>query len=109
MGHEGGFEMTDTANRVLSLDEVMALEEGARVWVELYPGILYGCAKEFEFSGLHVMRRGMLRNESDEACRLNPSGPGHRAGNFRVWQLPKAPTKKERKRNPWRKEGEASE
>lgn len=26
--------MTDTQNRVLSFDEVLALEEGRRVWVE---------------------------------------------------------------------------
>ena len=96
--------MTDTTNRVLSLPEVLALPDGEWVYIEINPDA--GVLRDM-FSGVYTLRNGMLR---DNVCDVfTPGGPGHLAGNFRVWALPQPPTPQESEANPWRKEGEASE
>lgn len=99
--------MTDTANRVLSLAEVMALEEGARVWVEEHQ------RSEFE-SGIgktHTLiwgEKAVMTPDLEGWYSLTDPFPGGVMGkDYRVWSLPQPPTPEEIEANPWRKEGEA--
>lgn len=100
--------MTDTANRVLSLDEVMALEEGARVWVEM-------SRKSYFKSQAHRFSAAESRSivEIREPRLIDMSGGWFPItaewvnDEYRVWSLPQPPTPEEIEANPWRKEGEA--
>lgn len=114
--------MTDTTNRVLSLAEVMALEEGARVWVEHRKG-----GKPIADDGIHDVALGVEFFEAQSGDMMTypfilidrPSGEfwpidddyheTYFGVSYRVWSLPQPPTPEEMERNPWRKEGEASE
>ena len=91
--------MTDTANRVLDLAEVMALEEGARVWVDNQVAWEH-------YDGIHVVNR----NAPERAWLINERLGGgwpessyreHLNVWFRVWSLPQPPTHEELNANPW--------
>lgn len=82
-------------NKVLTLEEVLALDEGARVWVEER-------LREYGLeSAVHVRNGDVLTEEG--SCRyyrildkLVPWGI-----NQRVWSLPVAPTPDELAAWPW--------
>lgn len=98
--------MTDTANRVLSLAEVMALEEGARVWVEdaTYEFLSSECVVEHNhFNGDHIIDICLRHGE----CYWTIEGL-RTLCDVRVWSLPQPPTPEEIEANPWRKEGEVN-
>mgnify|MGYP001248689731 CR=1 FL=1 len=99
--------MTDTTNRVLSLDEVMALEEGARVWVEVADD------QQEDWAGVHAVIPGeflRVRLRDIMGAHFDPEGMPEQVGTvYRVWSLPQPPTAEELERWPWHKEGEASE
>lgn len=85
-------------NRVLTLDEVLALADGTRVWVEEVPR---KCGPD---SAVHVRNGDVLTEEG--SCgyypildKLVPWGI-----NQRVWSLPVAPTADELAAWPWEKE-----
>lgn len=89
-----------TANHVLSLAEVLALPEGARVWVEERGGYLQ--------SEVHVRVGDLLVGAS--GMWYDPTKPDWNTFDTpvecRVWHLPVAPTEDELRGNPWGKEGE---
>jgi len=91
-----------TANRVLTLQEVLALPEGARVWVEeRYGGGRGGEHFRAKKDGdADVLRRA---DNPDNGCWLKEPFFGD---YWRVWSLPVAPTEEELRGNPWTKEGE---
>lgn len=84
-------------NRVLTRDEVLALPDGARVWVnhsnDNYAENWDGIHTFFEHGGLLVGEDG-----SSWCCRANP---GLYNNAFRVWSLPVAPTDDELAAWPW--------
>lgn len=97
--------MTDTANRVLSLAEVMALEEGARVWVE--DATCERLSNEYiaehnHFNGDHIIDICLRNGE----CYWTIEGL-RTLDDVRVWSLPQPPTPDEIEANPWSK-GEAN-
>jgi hypothetical protein len=95
--------MTDTANRVLSLAEVMELEEGARVWVERPIDSIF-------VDGAHQVKKWGYIGLVLEDCNgyfWNPAYVTDFGRRYRVWSLPQPPTPEEIEANPWRKEGEA--
>lgn len=83
-------------NRVLSLDEVLALPEGARVWVEESP-------KSYLASRECVKHDSILECESGCYYDLTERNwymfDGHI--DVRVWSLPQPPTPDELAANPW--------
>ena len=95
-----------TGNRVLALDEVLALPEGARVWVE-----------DHRWSSLcgehHVEHNYESHGEKIGFCLVNLSGKYWPldddfnrkwfAMEERVWSLPQEPTQAEKDANPWGK------
>jgi len=89
-------------NRVLTLAEVLALPEGARVWVEeRYGGGRGGEHFRAKKDGdADVLRRV---DNPDNGCWLKEPFFGD---YWRVWHLPVAPTEDELRGNPWGKEGE---
>lgn len=99
--------MTDTANRVLSLEEVLALPDGARVWVEHGSGLRWN--KDQAYTALRGTSAKMdsLLLQSDNGggkytlkCGDTIIMDGY--GNwFRVWSLPQPPTPEEMDANPW--------
>lgn len=91
--------MTDTANRVLSLAEVMALEEGRRVWVEdaTYEFLSGECVVEHNhFNGDHIIDICLRHGE----CYWTIEGL-RTLYDVRVWSLPQPPTHEELNANPW--------
>lgn len=88
--------MTDTTNRVLSIDEVMALPNEQEVYTEEREGSRYYSAHTDGYG----VKESISRSESDRTSY---------GTEWRVWSLPKPPTPEEIEANPWRKEGEASE
>ena len=89
--------MTDTQNRVLTMAEVLALPEGARVWVEAR----YDCRFDSEhFKGKKDGNNDVLRrvDNPDKGCWLK----NHYVNEtFRVWSLPQPPTQEEMEKWPW--------
>ncbi len=91
-------------NRVLTLEEVLALDEGARVWVEHEGGWSH-------WDGIYIAKC----NEGELICLVleGPVGGGWTASTykelynnlFRVWSLPVAPTADELAAWPWEKGG----
>lgn len=81
-----------TENKVLTLAEVLALEEGRRVWVEMHH------PADMCWSGVHIKGGNCVWNKDGP---LTVGGSGHRAGSFRVWSLPQPPTQEEMDANPW--------
>jgi hypothetical protein len=83
-------------NRVLTLDEALALPDDESVWIEHVNGKRSHC-------GLHVKRWGNefwgdgLSTE-DGFYRLDGKYPD---GRWRVWSLPQPPTPAELLSNPW--------
>ena len=90
----------NTANKVLTLEEVLVCPQGEKVWVE-------HVAEWRQFDGVRVVR-------CDEKGRLvslaiEPNGSGWAAtfvkkgmNKFlRVWALPQPPTEEEKAANPW--------
>ena len=96
--------MTDTANRVLSLEEVLALPHETQVWVQY---------KSLErISMVQTVKRfdGYVDLAYGKNKTWVPAWFPERYGvEYRVWSLPQPPTPQEIAANPWRKEGEASE
>lgn len=94
-------------NRVLTLDEVLALPEGTRVWVEL-------SRKSYYKSQVHTFSIAENRSiaEIREPRLIDMSGGWFPVSGewvndeYRVWSLPVAPTPEELARWPWGKEGE---
>ena len=91
-----------TKNHPLTLSEVLALPEGARVWVEeRYGGGRGGEHFRAKKDGdADVLRRA---DNPDNGCWLKEPFFGD---YWRVWSLPVAPTEDELRGNPWTKEGE---
>lgn len=79
-------------NKVLTPEEVLALDEGARVWVEMHR------SADQRLGGVHTKDGGYVWNEDGP---FTIGGDGHRAGSFRIWCLPVAPTPEELAANPW--------
>lgn len=87
-------------NTVLTLEQVLALPEGARVWVEHSRG--YGeshtCAKMTKWCGCDVA----LMDEDGVCWRIDTHIPETAFGKlYRVWSLPQPPTPEEVDANPW--------
>jgi hypothetical protein len=82
-------------NRVLTLADVLALPEGAKVWVEV--------RNDSYYSGIHFRNKGKL---VDSKGKFTIGGPGHVGGSFRVWSLPQPPTDEELAANPWTEGGQ---
>ena len=97
MGREGGIEMTNATNRVLSIDEVMALPEGARVRYEENQKFWRALCRTMPFCPL-------TKHDLDYLAPPNYDGYGT---YWRVWSLPQPPTPEEIEANPWTK-GEAN-
>ena len=89
-------------NRVLALSEVLALPDGARVWVEL-------SRKSYYNSEVHTFSAAQNRSiaEIREPRLIDRSGGWFPInadwvnGEYRVWSLPVAPTEDELRGNPW--------
>ena len=92
-------------NRVLMLAEVLALEEGREVWVEVRRDSDYA-------SGTHTFSPAEKRSvrEIQEPRLIDISGGWYPIGaewiddEYRVWSLPQPPTPGEIAANPWREE-----
>ena len=88
--------MTDTANRVLSLDEVMALPHETQVWVQY---------KSLErISMVQTVKRfdGYVDLAYGKNKTWVPAWFPERYGvEYRVWSLPQPPTQEEMEKWPW--------
>lgn len=87
-------------NRVLTLEEVLALDDGARVWVEHAKG--YGkshmYAKLTGWNGCDIA----LVDEDGVCWRIDTHIPETAFGKlYRVWSLLQPPTNEELAVNPW--------
>lgn len=87
-------------NRILTLEEVLALPDGARVWVEghfehRFDGVYFRAKKD----GSENVLRDV--NNPDSGCWLMPQYVGT---YIRVWSLPQPPTAEERAATPWMEE-----
>ena len=85
-----------TENKVLTPAEVLALPEGARVWVEEHPRSYLG-STVYTRQGDHL--------KADPGCFYDLTDPdwyifGERV-DVRVWSLPQPPTQEEMGANPW--------
>lgn len=90
-------------NKLLTLEEVLALPEGARVWVETCDDFVHK-SKVFTArrkNGQVVLFEGkgkyMLEHRHWEPSKY----PEHYGKEFRVWSLPQPPTQEEMDANPW--------
>lgn len=82
-------------NRALTLAEVLALEEGRKVWVETSP-------ESHRTTGVYVWYKNLsalIYHEDDDEFILFP--PVNMFVAFRVWSLPQPPTPEEMAANPW--------
>ena len=94
------------ANKVLTLEEVRALEDGARVWVEM-------SRKSYFESQVHHFSAAERRSiaEIREPRLIDMSGGWFPINaewvndEYRVWSLPVAPTPDELAAWPWEKGG----
>lgn len=82
-------------NQVLTPAEVLALPEGARVWVEV--------REAMELSGEHIKAGDLLEDDNGP---FTVGGTGHLNHMFRVWSLPQPPTPEELAAWPWPEVGE---
>jgi len=79
-------------NRVLTLDEVLALGDGAEVWVEM--------RTSNRFDGAHIKRHTTLENDMGDIEICDESRRTFEK-RWRVWSLPQPPTHAELAANPW--------
>lgn len=94
--------MADTTNRVLSLAEVMALEEGARVWVEMSRKS-YFKSQVHHFSAVESRSTAEIREPRliDVSGGWFPISAEWVNDEYRVWSLPQPPTQEEMEKWPW--------
>jgi hypothetical protein len=83
-------------NRVLTLEEIMALDEGARLWVETSTKSEYG-------SMIHYRTKTHAGDDAlkDSSGGYYPITPEWYGDEYRVWSLPVAPTPDELAAWPW--------
>ena len=94
-----------TENRVLTLAEVLALEDGGEVWVEM-------SRKSYFKSQVHTFSAAENRSiaELREPRLIDMSGGWFPINaewvndEYRVWSLPQPPTPEEQAANPWEEE-----
>lgn len=93
-------EIPATGNRVLTLDEVLALPEGARVWVEynLEEWAIPVCDRVATFE--KAVKRFRYEKNLIPGGGLH-LGITHYGRWHRVWSLPQEPTQAEKDANPW--------
>lgn len=89
-------------NRVLTLAEVLALEEGREVWVEM-SRVSYFESRVHKYSPVESRS---IRDIHEPRLVDSDGGwfPVHAewvGGEYRVWSLPQPPTEDELSRNPW--------
>lgn len=94
-----------TGNRVLTLEEVLALEdENERtVWVECRTGAGRSTGTYIVLAGLGAL---MNTGETEEFFIFGNWLAGFLGKYARVWSHPQEPTQAEKDANPWGKEGE---
>ena len=95
-------------NRVLSLDEVLALPDGARVWVEsaisysVQHAVCRGYCDAREFNGDDEVHEFVLVNDFHKYWPIELDEVDVYFGrDYRVWSLPQPPTPDELMDNPW--------
>lgn len=99
-----------TANRVLTLQEVLARPEGARVWVEdkhfksCTHTVRHNYTDSAEYNGDGQTYEFALVDDCHKFYENPQEGDGAYMIQFRVWSLPVAPTEDELRGNPWGKE-----
>lgn len=92
-------EFREQANRVLTLAEVRALPEGAKVWVEHPINAIF-------VDGAHQVKKWEYIGPVLEDCNgyfWNPAYVTDFGRRYRVWLLPRKPTADELRANPWPK------
>lgn len=92
-----------TENRVLSLDEALALEEGREVWVEAdrFTSGIYSLRRDY-YDPHHKLTLGVaLVTNEDFSYTLDGKYGDDYGVWFRVWSLPQEPTPEELAANPW--------
>ena len=84
-------------NRVLTLEEVLALLDGARVWVEHSDD---DEAEKWDGEHKYIAQIGMIEGEDGGgwSVKMYPEKVGE---TFRVWSLPQPPTQAEMEKWPW--------
>ena len=90
-------------NRVLTLVEVLALPDGARVWVEDAHNERYGGE---HFKVMLDNGKSALRRTDQPTINARFLQYPYFGTNYRIWHLPVAPTEDELRGNPWGEEGE---
>jgi hypothetical protein len=90
--------MTDTTNRVLSLAEVMALEEGRAVYTEERDGTVVESKVRTRRGSLLVGADGRYY---DIDCHNWDLDVAWERIDVRVWSLPQPPTHEEMEKWPW--------
>lgn len=95
-------------NRVLTLDEVLALPEGARVWVEdeiqrlTQHTVCYDYCDAEELNGSGEVYALALVDEHHKFWPIDLDVMDEYFGRvFRVWSLPQPPTPDDLQANPW--------
>jgi len=93
-------EFREPVNRVLSIDEVRALPEGAKVWVE------HPIDAIFEDGAHQVKKREHIGLVLEDCSGYfwNPAYVRDFGCRYRVWLLPRKPTEAELRANPWKRE-----
>lgn len=93
-------EIRAPANRILSLAEVLALPEGARVWVECGAGAGRSTG-EYEMIEVYGTRALMNMGDDEEFFLMGNWLAGFLGKFARVWHLPFAPTEDELAKYEW--------
>ena len=97
-----------TENRVLTLAEVLALEDGKAVWVEerIYKSKPQTLRRNYcdsnEFGGDDEIFPVALVTHEHKFWPIEVDAADHYFGrDYRVWSLPRPPTPEEMAANPW--------
>jgi hypothetical protein len=91
-------EFREPANRVLSIDEVHALRDGTKLYVEIKPSAFSGEGVHWKSGSKLIAQNGcfwLIDKESEDVWPM--------AKWARVWLLPRKPTDAELRANPWPK------